>query len=44
VAVAEELVSWLHTADTAYRNEFRELFEANFDRIGFALLSRFLTK
>ena len=31
--VADELMSWLNTADTAYRNEFRELFEANFGRI-----------
>jgi hypothetical protein len=31
--VADELVTWLNTVDTAYRNEFRELFESNFGRV-----------
>lgn len=31
--VANELVEWLNTVDTSYRQEFRELFEANFGRM-----------
>ena len=30
---ADVLVTWLNTVDTAYRNEFRELFESNFGRV-----------
>ena len=31
--VANELVEWLNLVDTSYRQEFRELFEANFGRV-----------
>jgi len=31
--VANELVDWLNLVDTSYRQEFRELFEANFGRV-----------
>jgi hypothetical protein len=31
--VANELVEWLNLVDTGYRQEFRELFEANFGRV-----------
>ena len=31
--VANELVNWLNVVDTSYRDEFRELFEANFGRL-----------
>lgn len=28
-----ELVEWLNLVDTSYRQEFRDLFEANFGRV-----------
>ena len=31
--VANELVEWLNLVDTSYRQEFKDLFEANFGRI-----------
>ncbi len=31
--VANELVEWPNTVDTSYRQEFKELFEANFGRL-----------
>ena len=31
--VANELVEWLNLVDTSYRQEFKELFEANFGRV-----------
>ena len=31
--VANELVEWLNLVDTSYRQEFRDLFEANFGRV-----------
>jgi hypothetical protein len=31
--VANELVDWLNTVDTSYRQEFKDLFEANFGRL-----------
>ena len=31
--VANELVEWLNLVDTSYRQEFRELFQANFGRV-----------
>jgi len=31
--VANELVDWLNAVDTGYRQEFKELFEANFGRV-----------
>ena len=31
--VVNELVEWLNLVDTSYRQEFRELFEANFGRV-----------
>ncbi len=31
--VANELVEWLNLVDTSYRQEFRELFDANFGRV-----------
>jgi hypothetical protein len=31
--VANELVEWLNTVDTSYRQEFKDLFEANFGRV-----------
>ncbi len=31
--VANELVTWLNAVDQSYRDEFRELFEANFGRV-----------
>jgi hypothetical protein len=31
--VTNELVDWLNAVDTSYRQEFRELFEANFGRL-----------
>ncbi len=31
--VANELVEWLNLVDTSYRQEFRELFDANFKRM-----------
>jgi hypothetical protein len=31
--VANELTEWLNLVDTSYRQEFRELFEANFGRV-----------
>ncbi len=31
--VANELVDWLNAVDTSYRQEFRDLFEANFGRV-----------
>ncbi len=31
--VTNELVEWLNLVDTSYRQEFRELFEANFGRV-----------
>jgi hypothetical protein len=30
---ANELVEWLNAMDTSYRQEFRELFDANFARL-----------
>ena len=30
--VANELVEWFNSVDTAYRQEFRDLFEAHFGR------------
>ncbi len=30
--VANELVEWMNSVDAAYRQEFRDLFEANFGR------------
>ena len=32
--VANELAEWLNTVDSSYRQEFRELFEAHFGRLG----------
>jgi len=29
----DELVNWLNAVDTSYRQEFRELFDANFGRL-----------
>ena len=31
--VANELVEWLNSVDTSYRQEFKDLFEANFGRV-----------
>ena len=31
--VANELVEWLNVVDTSYRQEFKDLFEANFGRV-----------
>jgi hypothetical protein len=31
--VANELVEWLNAVDTSYRQEFKDLFEANFGRV-----------
>ena len=31
--VANELVEWLNAVDTSYRQEFKDLFEANFGRL-----------
>ncbi len=31
--VANELVEWLNLVDTSYRQEFKDLFEANFRRL-----------
>ena len=31
--VANELVEWLNLVDTSYRQEFKDLFEANFRRV-----------
>ena len=31
--VANELVTWLNAVDQSYRDEFRDLFEANFGRV-----------
>ena len=31
--VANELVSWFNAVDQSYREEFRDLFEANFGRV-----------
>ena len=31
--VANELVEWLNLVDTSYRQEFRDLFDANFGRV-----------
>jgi hypothetical protein len=31
--VANELVEWFNAVDTSYRQEFRDLFEANFGRM-----------
>jgi len=31
--VANELVEWLNLVDSSYRQEFRDLFEANFRRV-----------
>jgi hypothetical protein len=31
--VANELVEWLNAVDTGYRQEFKELFDANFGRL-----------
>lgn len=31
--VTNELVEWLNTVDTSYRQEFRELFDAHFGRL-----------
>jgi len=31
--VANELVEWFNTVDTSYRQEFRDLFDANFGRL-----------
>ncbi|MGA2381796.1 MAG: hypothetical protein ABSG61_00010 [Gemmatimonadales bacterium] len=31
--VANELVTWLNAVDQSYRDEFRDLFEANFARL-----------
>jgi hypothetical protein len=31
--VANELVDWLNAVDTSYRQEFKDLFEANFGRV-----------
>jgi hypothetical protein len=31
--VADELVDWFNAVDLSYRQEFRELFEANFGRL-----------
>jgi len=31
--VANELVEWLNAVDTSYRQEFKDLFDANFARL-----------
>ena len=31
--VANELVEWLNTVDSSYRQEFKDLFEAHFGRL-----------
>jgi hypothetical protein len=31
--VANELVEWLNLVDSSYRQEFKELFDANFGRV-----------
>jgi hypothetical protein len=31
--VANELVEWLNAVDTSYRQEFKDLFDANFRRL-----------
>ena len=31
--VADELVGWFNTMDTAYRSDFRELFDTSFARL-----------
>ena len=31
--VANELVEWLNAVDTSYRQEFKDLFEANFGQV-----------
>ena len=31
--VVNELAEWLNTVDTSYRQEFKDLFEANFGRL-----------
>ena len=31
--VANELVEWMNTVDTSYRQEFKDLFDANFGRM-----------
>jgi hypothetical protein len=31
--IVNELVEWLNTVDTSYRQEFKDLFDANFARL-----------
>jgi hypothetical protein len=31
--IVNELVEWLNAVDTSYRQEFKDLFEANFNRL-----------
>jgi hypothetical protein len=38
--VANELVEWLNAVDTSYRQEFKDLFEANFGRMEARLEAR----
>jgi len=37
--IVNELVEWLNAVDTSYRQEFKDLFEANFARLEARLLA-----